>query len=450
MNSLHRTKIVATLGPSTDKPGVLKSLLNAGMDVARINAAHGSPEVHADRIHSVRRIAKEMGAAVAILLDLPGPKFRLGKLPNGERELFRGESIVLSRSGADAQSLPLSHPSVIKDLRVGNPIYLADGTVRLIVDRLRDGKAFTHVDFGGKVRSGSGFNLPQTEISVRLPTPDDLRWIDFAVKERLDWIGLSFVRNAQELEQVRRRIGSGLNAPLILAKIEKREALQNLDAIIKAADGVMVARGDLGVETPLEEVPLAQKLIIAKAMEYGRPVITATQMLESMVENSSPTRAEVADVANAILDGTDAVMLSAETAIGANPLKAVQVLGRIAQATEEKYRYETFFKRLSHVSKVSAVDALCLSACWLAYDLKASAIVVKSSDSRLPFRISRFRPKAPVLVSAMGIDALPRFCIAWNVFVRAISRKDVEALSRKGPVIAVSENTIEILNPSRR
>ena len=241
-----------------------------------------------------------------------------------------------------------------------------DGTVKLEVEKVREGIAFARVEFSGKVRSGSGINLPQTQISVRLPTPEDLRWIDFAVKESLDWVGVSFVRNAAEVQMIRRRLGTGLSAPMVMAKIEKREALNNLDAIIQAADGVMVARGDLGVETPLEQVPLEQKRIIAKAMELGRPVVTATQMLESMVEHSSPTRAEVTDVANAILDGTDAVMLSAETAIGQHPLKAVEVLGRIASATEEKYRYETIFKRLSPICEsVRGGRQLCLSACWL-------------------------------------------------------------------------------------
>jgi len=447
MESNHRTKIVATLGPSTDQPGVLESLLRAGLDVARINAAHGAPDVHLKRIEEVRRLSKQLKVSTAILLDLPGPKFRLSKLPTGSRELRRGEQVILARPNVDESFLPLSHPSLIKDLRVGDPIYLADGTVRLIVERVRDNKVHARVEFGGKVRSGSGLNLPQTKISVRLPTPEDLRWIDFAAKHELDWIGLSFVRNAGEIHQVRRRIGTGPTSPLILAKIEKREALTNLDSIIQAADGVMVARGDLGVETPLEEVPLAQKKIIFRAMQLGKPVITATQMLESMVENSSPTRAEVTDVANAILDGTDAVMLSAETAIGANPLKAVQVLGRIAHATEDKYRYESLFKRLSSVSKASPLDALCLSACWLAFDLHASAIVVESVDSQLPFRIARFRPKAPVYVSTVGLDVLSRFRIAWNVFIRPLKRSQVKVLCRKGPVIGVTENSIEILNP---
>jgi pyruvate kinase len=446
MTPRHRTKIVATLGPSTDKPGVLEAMLRAGLNIARINAAHGTPESHRERIQNVRRLAKRVGVSVAVLLDLPGPKFRLGKLPPEGRELNRGEIVMLGRQGTDPNVLPLSHPSLVRDIRPGDPIYLVDGTVKLEVEKVRDGKAYARVDFSGKVRSGSGINLPQTQISVRLPTPEDLRWIEFAVKESLDWVGVSFVRNAAEVQMIRRRLGTGPASPLVMAKIEKREALTNLDAIIQAADGVMVARGDLGVETPLEQVPLEQKRIIAKAMELGRPVVTATQMLESMVEHSSPTRAEVTDVANAILDGTDAVMLSAETAIGQHPLKAVEVLSRIAAATEEKYRYETIFKRLSPISKVSAVDALCLSACWLSFDLKASAIVVESTDFQLPFRLARFRPKAPILVSALGIDSLPRFSLAWNVFIRPLKRAQIQELTRKGPVLAVTENSIEIIN----
>lgn len=442
----HRTKIVATLGPSTDQPGVLEAMIRAGLNVARINAAHGNPEVHAERIANVRRLAKTCGVYVAVLLDLPGPKFRLGSLPAKGIELIRGDTVILGRAGSDPKVLPLSHPTLINDLKPKDPVYLVDGTVKLEVERIRDGKAYARVDFGGKVRSGSGINLPQTQISVRLPTPEDLRWIKFAVKEQLDWVGVSFVRNAAEVQMIRRRLGTGLTAPLVMAKIEKREALANLDAIIQAADGVMVARGDLGVETPLEHVPFEQKRIIAKAMEFGRPVVTATQMLESMVDHSSPTRAEVTDIANAILDGTDAVMLSAETAIGAYPLKAVEVLARVAEATEQRYRHETIFKRLSHISKQSAVDALCLSACWLSFDLKASAIVVQSTNLQLPFRLARFRPKTPILVTAVGIDALPRFTLAWNVFIHPLKRADIKMLARRGPVLGVTENSIEILN----
>jgi len=445
----HRTKIVATLGPSTDHPGVLEAIIRAGLNVARINAAHGNPEVHAQRIQEVRRLAKSCGLSVAVLLDLPGPKFRLGKLTAAGRDLRRGEMVMLGRPSNDSKILPLSHPSLVNDLRPGDPIFLVDGTVKLEVDRVREGVAYARVEFGGKVRSGSGINLPQTKISVRLPTPEDLRWLQFAVRERVDWVGVSFVRNAAEVQMIRRRLGSGPSAPFVMAKIEKREALANLDSVIGAADGVMVARGDLGVETPLELVPLEQKRIIAKAMELGKPVVTATQMLESMVENSSPTRAEVTDVANAILDGTDAVMLSAETAIGAHPLKAVEVLARIAEATETRYRYETIFKRLSPISKVSAVDAICLSASWLSFDLNASAIVVESTDYHLPFRLARFRPKAPILVTALGIEALPRFSLAWNVFIRPLKRAQIQALARKGPVLGVSEQSIEILNRPR-
>ena len=445
----HRTKIVATLGPSTDKPGVLEAMLRAGLNIARINAAHGNPEVHSERIAKARLLAKQQGVTLAILLDLPGPKFRLGKLPPEGIELQRGQSVILGRAGSDPKVLPLSHPTLVRDLKPGDPIYLVDGTVRLEVDRVRDGQAYTRVDFGGKVRSGSGINLPQTEISVRLPTPEDIRWVQFAVKEHLDWVGMSFVRNAAEVRVIRRRLGTGPDSPLILAKIEKREALTNLDEIIKAADGVMVARGDLGVETPLEHVPFEQKRIIAKAMELGRPVITATQMLESMVEHSSPTRAEVTDVANAILDGTDAVMLSAETAIGAYPLKAVEVLARIAEATEQRYRHETIFKRLSPLSKASAIDALCLSACWLSFDLQASAIVVESTDSKLPFRLARFRPKAPILVTGIGMEALPRFSLAWNVFVQPLKRTQIKELTKKGPVLLISDSSIEIIHQTK-
>lgn len=439
----RRTKIVATLGPSTDKPGVLKAILRAGVDVARLNAAHGTPETHARRVEDVRRLSRELGVSVAILLDVPGPKFRLGKLPQA-LSLARGRTVALARPGTP-DALPLSHPALLKDLQPGDAVYLADGTVRLLVTRVSAGKALARVEIGGTVRSGSGVNLPQTRISARMPTPEDRRWLDFARRHRLDWVGISFVRNADEVRSVRRLLGDGPLAPFVMAKIEKREALADLDAVVQAADGVMVARGDLGVETPLEEVPLLQKRIIAKAMEWGKPVITATQMLESMVEQGRPTRAEVADVANAILDGTDAVMLSAETAIGQHPLEAVSVLAGVAQATEARYPHESVFKRLSVFSKRTAIDALCLSACWLSLDLKASALVVESMEDQLPFRLSRYRPSTPILVGGVGLEAMTRFALGWNVAVRPLTRADARRLARQGPVIGVSERGIDFL-----
>jgi pyruvate kinase len=411
----HRTKIVCTLGPSTDKPGVLEKILRAGMDVARLNAAHSDFDVHRERLKTVRAAAASLGVPIAILMDLPGPKHRIGRLSVPSLALRQGTDVVLGIGEPGEGVIPLDDRSLLKDLRAKDLVYLADGTVRLIVTKAGTTQVKCHVEFGGFIRSGSGLNLPTSNLSVQLPTPDDRLGMAFACDEGVEWIGISFVRTAQDILNVRKRLPTKGHRPMIMAKIEKREALDNLSAIIAEADGVMVARGDLGVETPLEAVPLAQKRIIAEGIQQGKPIITATQMLESMVEHSSPTRAEVTDVANAVLDGTDAVMLSGETAIGSHPIHAVQTLDRVIGATEAQYPFGSHLQRFSQVAWTSLTDAISLSACRLAYDLQASAIVVSSDAAASAFRISRFRPEAPVIVFTRSHTLTQQLNLGWNV-----------------------------------
>lgn len=410
----QRTKIVATLGPSTDHPGVLRRLLESGLDVARINAAHGAPKDHIRRIRQVREAAKQLEVPIAILVDMPGPKHRLGILPSSSRNLLPRREIALTAHG-ESDSLPLADPSILHDLKTGDPIYLADGTVRLEVLSVGRGYARCRIEIGGTVRSGSGLNLPGSKLSVRLPTEGDREAIRTAVGERAEWLGVSFVRRAQDLDDVRKVLPAHGARPRLVAKIEKRDALHNLKEIAQAADALMVARGDLGVETPLEAVPLAQKKIILEALEAGKPVITATQMLESMVEDPSPTRAEVADVANALLDGTDAVMLSAETAIGAHPVEAVKTLASVIRATESQYPYGAVLERLSQVHWAKKEDALSLAIVRLSFDLKASSIVLAGSAATSVPRISRFRPKAPIILLSRNTHEITQANLTWNL-----------------------------------
>jgi pyruvate kinase len=308
-----------------------------GMDMARINAVHDTEDVHHRRLVVARRVAKRCRVRLKVLLDLPGPKHRLGKLPTRSLELHRGSAVYLgTKSGQGC--LPVADKDLLPDLRVKDVIYLADGTVRLVVIRHEKSRVRCQVEIGGTVRSGSGMNMPLSQLSVHLPTEADKRWIRFACREGIDWLGISFVRTPRDVTEVRHHVRGGICRPRLIAKIEKRDALIHLESIARVADGLMVARGDLGVETPLEAVPLAQKRIISVGRKHRKPVITATQMLESMVENPTPTRAEVTDVANAVLDGTNAVMLSAETAIGAYPAEAVNVLNRVIRVTERSGR----------------------------------------------------------------------------------------------------------------
>jgi len=391
--SWHRTKIVCTLGPATDAPGVLARMIGAGMDVARVNMSHGSDADHARRIDEVRRVAAQIGHPVAVLADLPGPKFRLGDIPPSARKLDEGDVIELTARPGGAGTLAVRNPELMRALRAGETVFLADGAIELRVLSRTDERVRCKVLIGGIVNSGSGINVPESELGGLVPTDADRRLLVFALDQGVEWVGVSFVQSAADIARVRECFGTTGQARL-MAKIEKRRALADLDAIIAAADGVMVARGDLGVETDLAQIPLVQKRIITAANAQACPVVTATQMLESMIEHEHPTRAEVTDVANAVLDGTDAVMLSGETAIGSHPVAAVEILDRVLRATEAQHaRMSAEPTALAH-----RTDAMSLAACQLATRQGARAIVTVGQDFGEAAAIARFRPEAPLVV----------------------------------------------------
>jgi pyruvate kinase len=401
----QRTKIVCTLGPATDASGVIEALVRSGMDVARINMSHGTNADHGQRIAHVRAVSRMLSRPIAILADLPGPKFRIGELPGGSRRLEDGATVVLAAGNERPEYLPLRQRRLLDALAPGESVYLADGSIELVVNaRAAEGVA-CRVVVGGSVRSGSGVNAPQSELPGLVPTDEDRSHLAFAAAHGVDWIGVSFVQAPQDLDRVRAALPDGA-APLLMAKIEKRRALANLDAIVDAADGVMVARGDLGVETDLAEIPLAQKRIIAASNARARPVVTATQMLESMVEHEHPTRAEVTDIANAVIDGTDAVMLSAESAVGRHPAAAVKVLQRVLAATESHYAGQMAAARLGPAASLAAGEAVAFSACQLADRLGAKAIVARASGHRLATALARFRPAVPII----AVSPLPARC----------------------------------------
>ena len=394
-DSWQHTKIICTLGPATDRPGVLEGLIRGGMDVARINMSHGTHEDHARRIQQVRAVSRNLARPVSILADLPGPKFRLGELHGGSLKLQDGARVYLAESGAP-DDLPLDERALLDALRVGQSVYLADGAVELLVKAVTAGRVECEVRAGGTVRSGSGVNVPEMDLPALIPTERDRLDLAFAASQTIDWIGVSFVQDADDLVRVRAAF-AGAYQPLLMAKIEKRRALKALDAIIESADAIMVARGDLGVETNLAEIPLVQKRIIAAANARGRPVVTATQMLESMVEHERPTRAEVTDIANADLDGTDAVMLSAESAIGRNPVATVNMLRRVIAATNAEYAVPMAKARLRASDAVAVDEAIGFSACQLAEKIDARAIVVHVQSLSQAAAIARFRPRAPIV-----------------------------------------------------
>ena len=440
----HRTKIVCTLGPATDSPGVIEGLIGAGMDVARINASHGDHADHARRIEQVRRAARDSGQPVAILVDLPGPKFRLGNLQDGCCKLVEGASVTLVEEGHVAEEgreqeegsivLPVRNPELLQALRVGERVFLADGSVEIkvrIAAAGYAGRVQCGVLIGGAVRSGSGINLPELALNELVPTEDDRRHLTFAISQEVEWVGVSFVQSAGDLARVRALLPAG-SLPLLMAKIEKRRALANLDEIVEAADGVMVARGDLGVETDLAEIPIMQKRIIAAANAQARPVVTATQMLESMVEHEHPTRAEVTDVANAVLDGTDAVMLSAETAIGQFPIAAARILQRVLAATEAEYvmpgcsvpayggrkidRMHSAAQSSMRISTTGSIeDAISFAACQLATRTGASAIVVSVRSMAAAMEIARFRPQVPLVMITDSVQLYRSLALVHGV-----------------------------------
>jgi pyruvate kinase len=452
--SWQRTKIVCTLGPSTDAPGVLEDLVRNGMDVARINMSHGTHADHAARVDRVRAVSRLLSQPIAILADLPGPKFRIGTLDDDSRKLEEGTIVFLTADARGPECLPVRHRELLHALRTGESVYLADGSIELRVKTSSANNVACEVIAGGRVRSGSGINVPDSDLPALVPTDEDRRHIDFALSRAVDWIGVSFVQCAEDLERVRACAPDG-RMPLLMAKIEKRRALANLDSIIEAADGVMVARGDLGVETDISEIPLVQKRIIAAANAKGRPVVTATQMLESMVEHERPTRAEVTDVANAALDGTDAVMLSAESAVGRHPAAAVRILQRVLTATEAEYATEIAAARLQAAQSVGIDQAVAFAACQLAGRVGAKAIITAVTNHAISSAIARFRPTAPIIALSTSEQLCSSLMMVRGVAPLHVHGSDTRqahisralnwllevALARPGqPVVAVSQS----------
>jgi len=412
----RKTKIVCTLGPSTDSKERIKQLIVTGMDVARLNFSHGDHATHGKVLSLVRQVAQEVGVTVGVLQDLGGPKIRIGNLGPKEVELKTDDRVALAPEGhVSSVALPVNYPYIIEDVKVGDRILLADGLVELEVEAKEPEKVLCRVILGGKISSHRGVNLPLSNLRISAFTEKDKKDLLFGLGQGVDFVALSFVRHAKDLEPVRDIIDQSKNSALLIAKIEKPEAMERLESILDAVDGVMVARGDLGVEMPLEDVPVVQKKIIRAAGRAGKPVITATQMLRSMVDSPRPTRAEATDVANAVLDGTDALMLSEETAIGEYPVEAVTILNRIARATEKHlHGQHPEYESLSDRLPVTATT-IARSACIMAEDLDAAAIVACTSSGSTARLVARFRPSCPVLGLTPNPDTARQLTMSWGV-----------------------------------
>jgi len=416
----RRTKIVATVGPASSSPEVLRELFAAGVDVFRLNFAHGTPEDQGENVRRIRAISEETGREVGIMGDLPGPKLRLGDLEGGVAVLHSGSNLVMrgetNGTPGNAELLTVQWDDFAKAVKVGDPVFLADGRVRLRVATVAGGEVTCEVEAGGAVSSHQGVNLPGADQDLPETGASDQPWIDFACEKGIDLLAVSFVRRPSDLEKIEARIRErGLDIPLI-AKIEKPQAAERAPEIIETAgSGIMIARGDLGVELPIEEVPGAQKRLIALAGSASKPAVTATQMLATMVRASRPTRAEVTDVANAIYDGTDAVMLSEETAIGDHPVEAVRVMDRIARVTEPHLRFgELVFTRVEEREGdvAETVAQVAVAAC---YRLGLKAIVCPTSSGRTARLISAHRPRVPVLAVSNRIETVRRMNLLFGV-----------------------------------
>jgi len=413
----RRTKIVCTLGPASDGD-ILPKLLTAGMNVARLNFSHGTQAEHGARIKRLRELAASRPQPLAILQDLAGPKIRIGDVPGGEVKLKEGEDLWLSAAPLKAgeAGVMVNYPEVISETPLGAPILLADGSIEVRVEAKTDQALRCRVVVGGVLRSQVGINFPTHSLSVPAFTEKDREDLRFGITQGVDFIAMSYVRSRQDILAAREFMRSlGADIPII-AKIEKHEALGRLQEILDEVDGLMVARGDLGMEIPLEQVPMAQKQIIAAANRVGKPVITATQMLLSMVSHSRPSRAEATDVANAILDGTDAVMLSEETAAGQFPVEAVKFLDRVSRVTEANFPYTTWLRTRELSGRQEIPEAISYGACEMALDLEAAAILTNTEGGGTARLISRFRPRTPIVAVTPREDTWRRLALSWGVF----------------------------------
>jgi pyruvate kinase len=413
--SYNKTKIVATVGPASNNKEMLRSLVREGVDVFRLNFSHGTHEDHLKVIKFVREINEELGSRVSLLQDLQGPKIRIQEM-QPDTVIERGQKLTITSRQllGNSEICSTSYTQLPKDVKVGDMILIDDGKIELKVTGKNETDVHTEVVYGGPLKSRKGINLPFTKVSAPSLTEKDLKDLEFGLKHDLDWIALSFVRKASDIEELRGMINkSGANSRIV-AKIEKPEALSNIDDVIAATDAVMVARGDLGVEIWLEEVPMVQKMLVEKCNKAGKPVIVATQMMESMIENPRPTRAETNDVANAVMDGADAVMLSAETAAGKYPIEVIRSMVRTIASVEKNQRMYFRFRDVNPDSPTAIHDNFVLAACKLAKDINAKAIVGMTQSGYTAFQSAAYRPNANIFVFTANKSLLTKINLVWG------------------------------------
>ena len=452
---MRKTKIVCTMGPSTRDEKVLRQLMLSGMAVARFNFSHGDHAEHMGQLETLQRLRQELDLPIATMLDTKGPEIRLGLFKEGKAQLKKGSAFTLYAEPCegDETGVSISYPGLIHDVKAGSVILLDDGLIQLDVESVTDTEIRCRVMNDGVIGNTKGVNVPGAHLSMPFISPRDREDIIFGIEHGFDFIAASFVRTAADVLEIRRIFeeynGHGIN---IIAKIENQEGVENIDSIIRVADGIMVARGDMGVEIPLEEVPVLQKEIVKKVYNAGKQVITATQMLDSMIKNPRPTRAEATDVANAIYDGTSAIMLSGETACGAYPIEAVRTMARIAERTERDIDYHKRFKQRAVEANPDVTAAISHATCTTALDLGAAAIITVTKSGRTAQMISKFRPSCPIIGFTMDERVCRQLNLSWGVapllieekastdelFDHAVDTAEQAGLVKSGELVAIT------------
>lgn len=416
--SFNKTKIVATIGPASSSKQMLREMIDSGMSIARLNFSHGTYADHLSVLTNVRELNNELGIHVGLLADLQGPKIRLGEVKDGGVEIRSGHSLTITTKECvgTSKKVYLSYPQFPKDVSKGDTILINDGKLVLQVTGTNKRDEVTaSVEHGGMMESRKGVNLPNTKISMPCLTEKDLKDLEFALEHNVEWIGLSFVRNAEDVVKLKGLIADKEKTSKVIAKVEKPEAVKDLDNIIRVTDGVMVARGDLGVEIPMQEVPVVQKRIVQKCLNESKPVIIATQMMESMITNPAPTRAEVNDVANSVLDGADALMLSGETSVGDHPALVIKAMYSIIRHLETKG--DIYYRKLNPISSIerTITDSICQASVDLALRADAKGIITMTNSGYTAFKISSYRPKANIFVFTDNRSILAMLSLVWGV-----------------------------------
>ena len=414
-----KTKIVCTIGPASESIDTLKELIKSGLNVCRLNFSHGNYEEHGKRIDNIKAARNEMKLPIAILLDTKGPEIRTGKFSSPEVNLVEGQNFIITMEDVlgDETKCTVSYKELVNDVKPGNQILIDDGLVGLAVKEIKGQEILCIVQNAGTIKDNKGVNVPNVKINLPAITPKDKKDIEFGIEQGIDFIAASFVRKASDVLAIREILEENNATNIqIISKIENQEGVDNIDEILEVSDGLMVARGDLGVEIPTEDIPIVQKELIKKCNILGKPVITATQMLDSMIRNPRPTRAEVTDVANAIFDGTDAIMLSGETAAGKYPLESVKTMASIARRAEQTLDYEELLKTKVKLRQLNITNAISHATCTTAIDLKASAIITATASGYTARMVSSYRPSAPIIAATNSEMVMRQMGLVWGVY----------------------------------